>query len=795
MRLNVTRGPNKGDNLVLEGGRTYFIGRDATACQLIFSDAGISRKHASVFVDEKNRALITDNNSQNGTYLNNVRITVPAIINPGDIITIGENQLELNIEEDQHSGQKKQSDFYPSADSQRKTSALARGTVINLGRDPTSDIVLQHPHVSRYHAVIEVTAEGTLIRDLNSTNGTYVDGVKIIGSQKLDPDSEIRISGYRLTMEDFQVVSHDETAGQIELEVRDLSQVVVLPDGEERVILNNLNFTIKPREFVAVLGGSGAGKTTLLKALMGIWPAKFGELLLNGSNYYEQYGAFKSMIGYVPQDDIVHIDLTVEEVLNYTARLRMPGDTTPEEMASRVEEVLEVLDLTTRRSTLVRNLSGGQRKRVSIGVELITMPSIMFLDEPTSGLDPGLELVMMEMMRDMANHGQTIFLITHATFNIHLCDKVVFLSEGGRLAFFGTPSEALEYFGANDFAEIYKKINLLKSSEDWQCEYAMSPLAAKYQTHSRTAGSTSSPFVKSSQSRISSILQWYYLTRRYGQVMIRDRKNLSLLMLQPVIIAAIIGILFFNYAPVFEKSPIQPEELIVTEAVLLTGNTEAVAEKNVEAEKHRQNMAVIVFGMVISAIYFGATNSVREIVKEIVIYKRERLVNLRIAPYMMSKVTILALLCLIQTFFFLGIIKVFLGLPSFMLSALVFYLISISSVLMGLAVSAIASNSNVATSILPILLLPQVLLSGLLIPIEDVRPESLQVVFNLIVARWGFELLGGGIININELIAFEDKIRAFTGPFEIHWWALIIFVLVLYIVSTFALIRKDKDLS
>ncbi len=795
MRFRVIRGPDEGKSQSISQGSNFFIGRDTVSCHLVLTDASSSRKHAAVHLNEENKVVITDLGSQNGTYVNGKMIHEPVVLQSGDLITIGKNELEFITAEDKAGAQVVSSQAGARAGSQQSLSLLEPGTRIAIGRDSSNQIVLKHPHVSRQHAVIEVTEQGPYIRDLNSTNGTYVDGVRVAGTEFLSPDSVIRISGYRLSMEDFQVVRHDETAGQIEIEVRDLSQVVTLPGGEERVILNNLNFTIKPREFVAVLGGSGAGKTTLLKALMGTWPAKFGELLLNGSNYYEQYSAFKSMIGYVPQDDIVHLELNVEEVFQYAARLRMPDDTSQEERTERVEEVMRVLDLSARRTTLVKNLSGGQRKRVSIGVELITMPSIMFLDEPTSGLDPGLELVMMEMMREMANRGQTIILITHATFNIHLCDKVIFLNEGGRLAFFGTPDEALDYFGAGDFAEVYKMLNIRKSPEEWQIEYARSDLASKYQSRSHEERSKASKLVNTGKSRTSSLLQWLTLTSRYGQVMIRDQKNLVLLLLQPFIIAVIIGFLFLNYAPVFEESPYQPEELIITEAVLMAGTSDKVKAKTEEEQRSLNNMSVIIFGIVVSAIYFGTTNAAREIVKEIVIYKRERLVNVRIAPYLLSKVTILALLCLLQSIIFLGIIKLFLGLPHFSLTVLAFYLIALSSVLMGLTVSAVAANSNIATSVLPILLLPQVLLSGLLIPIEDVKPDFLQGIFDLIVARWGFELVGGGIVDINGLTSLEDKISAFEGPFEIHWWILLVFIGLFYMVSTYALLRKDKDLS
>ncbi len=794
MQITVTGGPDKGKQLLLYPGHKYFIGRDPAHCQLVLNDPEVSRMHVAVELDDYKRLIIKDNSSQNGTFINNSRIGAPVEVKPGNTFVIGDTTLEI---------QQASEGFRSGTEAAYRQQKAAQGepvwigevgTVITIGRDSTNTITLPHPHVSRAHAIIETTAEGTFISDLNSTNGTYVDGVRIAGKHPLSQQSVIRISGFRLTMEDFQVVKQDETNGQVEIDVHDLSKVVTLPDGEERVLLNNLNFKIKPREFVAILGGSGAGKSTLLKAMMGTWPASFGEILINGEDYYQNYGAFKSMIGYVPQDDIVHMDLTVEEVLNYAARLRMPDDTTEEERMMRVEQVMQSLNLTERRSLVVKDLSGGQRKRVSIGVELITMPSIMFLDEPTSGLDPGLEKVMMEMMRNMANQGQTIFLVTHATFNIHLCDKIIFLTEGGRLGFFGTPKEALAYFGTDDFAEIYKMISFDGNPESWQYRYAGSELCGKYQPASQQSA-TGITSLDSDNDRRSSIKQWFNLTSRYGKAMLRDRKNLQILLLQPIIIAALISMIFMSSNPNFEKSEFTLEDIKVSDVTLMEGRLEEVNENIVEENKRKRAMTFIVLAFALSAIWSGASNSAREIVKEIFIYKRERFVNVRIAPYLFSKITILGILCLIQALLFVSILSLGLGFPAFFMSTLAFFMIALSSAMMGLAVSAIASNTNVATSTLPILLIPQFILSGAIVPMDEVEPEFLQYLFYVVVGKWGFELLGGGIADINSLLAFEDPITALEGSFTSHWWILGAFCLIFYIVATVAMLKKDQDLS
>ncbi len=795
MIITVIEGPDAGKSLQLTHGKRVLIGRDATSCDLVLTDDVASRKHAEISMDDRGRVFLTDLGSQNGTYLKNNRITGAVSINPGDRIGVGDSILELSAQPAGREVAQRQQPApgYDRAQSGKTRHTYQAGKVIAIGRDAKNDVTLDHPHVSRFHAVIEITDQGSFIRDLNSTNGTYVDGARVEKRQALTPSSVIRISGYRMTLEDFELVRHDETEGQVDIEVRDLSKVVDLPSGEELVILNNINFKVKPREFVAILGGSGAGKSTMLKALMGTSPATFGEIIINGTNFYEEHAAFKSMTGYVPQDDIVHMELTVEEVLQYAARLRMPDDTTADERSTRVEEVMEVLELTFRRDTPVKRLSGGQRKRVSIGVEIITKPSIMFLDEPTSGLDPGLEKLMMQMMRNMANRGQTIFCVTHATFNIHLCDKIVFLTEGGRLAFFGSPREALEYFGTDDFAEIYRRISLDESPEDWQRRYNESHLAARYypQDYEKRTGA---PTVSQGRTSESSIRQWMTLTSRYFNVMARDRKNLLLLFLQPILIAVGVGLLFAA-TPVFEESKYSAEDLEITTEVIMAGDFEKVSERIDEETKRIEDINVVLLITLLTAVWFGTANSVSEIVKENSIYKRERSVNLRIAPYLLSKSAVLGIVCFVQSLIFVTILWALIGFPGYVLFVCAFFLIIFASAMMGLAVSAFVASASSATSMLPLLLMPQVVLSGGLMPIDDIEPEFVQAIFALAISKWGFELVGGGILDVNSLIAFEEGISAFEGTFGAHWLWLIGLAAAFYVVSTLAMLKKDKDLA
>jgi ABC-type multidrug transport system ATPase subunit len=260
------------------------------------------------------------------------------------------------------------------------------------------------------------------------------------------------------------------------LDALHLNQIV----GKGSNLLQNILFSIHPREFVTIVGVSGAGKSTLLNALTGFRLANDGKVLVNGVDLYRHFNAYRTDLGYVPQDDIKHKERTTQKALDYAARLCLPGDTSANERKQIVQEELETLGLTERKDMPVSKLSGGRRKRVSIGVERLTHPGLFFLDEATSGLDPGTESQLMRLLRRLADEGQTILLVTHATKNVKLCDLVIFLAKGGHLAYFGPPDQALEFFEVEDFDDIYEKLESQLSPAEWSERYMKSPQYRQY---------------------------------------------------------------------------------------------------------------------------------------------------------------------------------------------------------------------------------------------------------------------------------------------------------------------------
>jgi len=312
---------------------------------------------------------------------------------------------------------------------------------VQIGRDPSNDVMLEAPTVSRFHALVERVGQRYRVRDLSSSNGTFVNDRRIERESWVKAGDAIRIGPYRFVLGADQLVEYDETGG-LRVEAIHLNKWV----RKDLNLLKDISLVFNPREFVVVVGQSGGGKSTLVDAIAGYRLASDGMVRVNDINVYQDFAAIRDKIGFVPQKDIIHMELSVYQELDYAARLRLPPDTSPQERHQRVMEVLQDLDLVHRKDLQISGLSGGQQKRVSIGVELLTKPGLFFLDEPTSGLDPGTETALMHLMRRLADQGRTIILITHATKNVMLADKVVFLARGGYLAWFGPPEEALKFF-------------------------------------------------------------------------------------------------------------------------------------------------------------------------------------------------------------------------------------------------------------------------------------------------------------------------------------------------------------
>ena len=426
-------------------------------------------------------------------------------------------------------------------------------------------VLLQHPTVSRVHAWVDRLPDGShVLRDAGSSNGTFVNGQRI-NQHPLNAGDIIQIGPFKLVYQPNRLDQYDQRRG-MRIDVRDLTHTVTA-GGQQKMILDSVSLSIEAREFVAIVGGSGAGKSTLMRAISGYVRASGGQVLVNGDDLYQHFDAYRALMGYVPQDDILHQTLQVDRALDYAARLRLSADSDATERRQRVERALGDVEMLPHRAKQVDALSGGQRKRVSIAAELLADPSLFFLDEPTSGLDPGLEKKMMHTLRHLADGGRTVVLVTHATENIALCDHVVFMASG-RMVFFGPPADALSFFGVTSglFSDIYTRLegcadesdplvqaNLAQEyaawyqqhpqqidvptlAELWELKYRGS---ASYERYVANRLARSSPMPTNSAlparrpraARQSPLRQFALLTRRYVELTIRDRWNLLILLL------------------------------------------------------------------------------------------------------------------------------------------------------------------------------------------------------------------------------------------------------------------------
>ncbi len=627
-----------------------------------------------------------------------------------------------------------------------------RVQIITIGRAPDNFMRLDYPQVSAHHAVIRRQSNGAVLEDLGSSNGTFVRGQRVSPHHpvNVNPGDSIQIASYQLTYQQSSIAQG--VADKVRIDALHLRKAV---NNNSLVLLNDISLTIQPKEFIALVGGSGAGKSTLLDALNGFRPASDGTVLFNGEDYYRNFAIYRTSLGYVPQDDIIHRELPVDRALYYVAKLRLPEDTSDAEIEQRVVEVLADVDMTERRAVPVSKLSGGQRKRTSIAVELLAKPNLLFLDEPTSGLDPGLDKRLMYLLRRLADQGRTVVLVTHATTNINVCDKVVFLGRGGKLCFFGSPQAALEFFEVREFPDIYTKLEETPTSADeWEARFRQSPyfqesvvkpqnnipVPARPVPYGGGYGGPGYPPPPPTQPPLrspttSAINQFMILTQRYAELVIRDRINLLFLILQAPIIGIILGLVAGR--GVFEFGPDHPA---------------ALAQQ-------------VSFMLAMSGVWLGTINAAREITKENAIYLRERLVNLGVLPYIASKVFVLATLSLIQSILLILIVAVLSGVPpngaifpSFLELIFSLWLTTLVGIGMGLLVSALASNTDKAVSIIPIILIPQIILSGAIFNLSGPTKAFSYVT----ITKWSLDSLGTSAdlnrIFLNNL-GQEDRFR------------------------------------
>src|SRR5579859_6895013 len=380
LQVIIHEGRNEGRNRYPLNKPVTTIGRDPSNDVVIHAGV-VSRQHAEV-VQQGGGFQIVDKNSVNGIYNQGRPITQKHLVH-GDLFRIGDlNGTLVTLIFDSGSGAPL--DQAPAAPMQQFALAGAPA-VVSIGRAPSNTILLNHPLVSQRHAELNRDAQGIyFLTDRGSTNGTFVNGQRLSGRIRLAPGAEVRIGPYRFVFNGTELTQHDESSN-IRVDAYDIFKVgdvgglkKVFGGGKPNVLLNHLSFSIAPRKFVALVGGSGAGKSTLMDALNGLRPAQQGLVLYNGNDYYRNLASFSASLGYVPQDDIIHRDLTVERALYYAGKMRLPDDTPDDQIEQRIKEVLADVEMTHRRKLLISKLSGGQRKRVSIAVELLARPSLFF---------------------------------------------------------------------------------------------------------------------------------------------------------------------------------------------------------------------------------------------------------------------------------------------------------------------------------------------------------------------------------------------------------------------------------
>lgn len=740
------------------GNRTIKLGRDARMSTVLLPFQFVSGCHGEI-IFEKDRIFYVDLNSANGTEVEcDGMLSVlhhtkrGADIRDGSLLRIrgGKDGECITIL------------FYSKRDQETWKKIPVGKAPITIGRSSRNDIVLKNSSVSREHAVVQEKNGVCTIRNLKSTNGILVNGRAVREEKVLKAQDVIEILDYRIIFSGHLLFYKNSTRG-VTLETKNLCKVV---GKQKKAILNHVNCRIESNEFVAIIGGSGAGKTTLMNAMSGFDKDIQGAVLCNGMDLQKQFQHLKSIIGYVPQQDIIYENLTLRKMLYYTAKLKMPKDTSMQEIDEKINEVLEMVELTEHQNTYIRKMSGGQKKRASIAVELLADPKLFFLDEPTSGLDPGTEKNLMAILSKLSKtKDKTIIMVTHTTQSLDMCDKIIFMGAGGRLCFAGTPEQALMFFDTDSLVDVYNII--AENPILWEEQFArcMEQGAAKEPE--------SSGREELRERKTSPLYQLFYLSLRYAELIKNDLPRLLLIVLQPLIIGLLLYI-------------VSDEDIF-------------------DIYESTKSM---MFALSCSGIWMGLFNSIQEICKERVIIKREYMANLKLPVYILSKIIIQSLIgflqALILTVVFLTAVgKSGAGILMDHFHAEIFmtvWLTILASMAIGFIVSSVVKTGDKAMAVAPFILIVQLLFSGILFTLEGLG----EWISYMTISRWSVEALGS-IVNLNDMQlrmqreipslehAAEDFFKCSAGHLWKTWGILLIMMVVFSAVSTLLLRNVARD--
>lgn len=794
------------------------VGREAQAASLVIGSTAVSGQHATVMMD---RMMVTDHQSTSGTYVAGQRIppNQPVPLDPNGVVAFGPVPVPVSLlaqlaqafaggpvgagapapgaAPDAGGAPKK----HRTVIGELKLDQMPGG-VVTIGRTPENKIVVPHPQVSSRHAQILNQGGNLLLEDLGSANGTFVRGQRLAKGQKVPVQNGekvyigpmpvlIHIAGQQVN-----VVVEDQAswAGKPLYEIEAWDLHLEVPDRDNKaqmkVLLDHVSFKALPGDMIALMGPSGAGKTTLLLTLNGYLPPTSGQVRINGEDLYAIYDALRGVIGYVPQDDIVHPELTVFEAVKYSARFRLPNDYSEAEIDARVEQTLKDLGLEGVKNLQIgkpekKVLSGGQRKRVNIALELVTDPVILFLDEPTSGLAADDTTALISLLADLTKKtGKTIIMTIHqpAKDEYEKFNLTFIMGYGGIPTYFGpTGEQSYRFFGSiverqdspyrhlpqaqnrtiDNPRDMFDMLNLREratldqmkqrdpnttrnqsrgeAARMWRGEFFQNGNATFQQMYSgrRAVGTEpASPGVPH-RPDVALFTQLMLLMSRYWKIKVRDRAGAAIMFLQ----APVIGIMLaFVFAGQKEAVPFwclgALQELGKKVQSGQQGSTDLL-QRMLPTNDHTAAM----FFVVVSAVWFGTSNAAREIVTERAIYLRERMVNLSLINYVFSKYIILSLICIFQCTLLLGIVFFTLGfhggVMAFLAELTVMVALAMNATALGLLVSSIVASAEAAMALTPIALIPQIVLGGLMVPMTT--NPLLKPLMYVMPARWGFE--------------------------------------------------------
>lgn len=606
---------------------------------------------------------------------------------------------------------------------------LLAGTTVTLGRGGGNDVAIADVLASRNHAVIRHDRNEIVVEDLGSLNGTFLNGRRISGYATAQPNDRLTIGNT-----DYSIIV-DQAGVSVEkvLDGKGLRLDSVgfkVRDGrQDKALLRDVGFEAGHGRFLAVIGPSGAGKSTLMSVMTGANKASSGSVTFDDQDIFKNYAALRTRIGFVPQEDILHRSLTVRQALEFAARLRLPSDTTAAERKAQIESVLGQLGLVEHASTRVSRLSGGQRKRASVALELLTEPSLLILDEPTSGLDPSMDKQVMDTLRRLANAGRVVIVVTHNVANLGVCDQVVLLAKGGVPAYAGRPDTILSHFKAVDWAGVFKE-----ASEDADRLHrdfrALNPPVNP--PPSGEAKDSTAPVPAAATPAASRLRQFRAIFVRQLFLVWADKGYFTFLTVMPIILGGL--------------------------ALVVPGTKGFGTPELKDIGEPSQLLVILVFG----AAFMGMALSARDLISEREIFRRENAVGLRPGPYLLAKSLVFTGICLIQSAVMTYIVLLRKPAPENHLvtdihGLEIFIAIALTACVcscLGLAMSAWVQSSDQVMPLLVVIAMAQLVLAGGLIPVTG--RAGLEQFSWLSPTRWGFAL-GAQSIDLKALVPSSEN--------------------------------------